>query len=632
MGKTETPLLDAIKSPEDLRRLPVEQLPEVCAELREFLIEQLSGNPGHFASGMGAVELTVALHYVYNTPYDRIVWDVGHQAYPHKILTGRKERFHTLRTFGGISGFPNPAESKFDTFTAGHASNSISAALGMSVASALRHDEPPRHVVAVIGDASIAGGMAFEALNNAANTNANLLIILNDNDMSIDRNTGSLNSYLAHITTSKAYNTLRYNTYRLLRKLRLVSERRRGFILRFGNSLKSLLTREQNIFEGLNIRYIGPIDGHDTARLVRVLTDIKDMKGPRLLHLRTVKGKGFAPAEENPAGWHAPGKFDPATGQKLKGSDKGGPKFQEVFGKTLVELAKENPRIVGVTAAMPSGTSMCELQKVMPERTFDVGISEGHAVTFAAGMAKDGLLPYVAIYSSFLQRGYDQIIHDIAIQHLPVVLCIDRAGLVGEDGVTHHGTFDLAYLRPVPGITIGAPRDERTLRNMMYSAQANPEGPYAIRYPRGNGREPQWQSPFEAIEPGTGEKLADGGKVAVLALGTSALDALDAARLAKDHGVDAAVWDMRFLKPLDISILKEVAASGMPVITVEDGSMNGGLGSAVAEWFADNGISLKLTRLGLPDAFVDHGSVAQLKKLCGIDTDSILNAIIAAAK
>lgn len=631
-SKTEYPLLDAIRQPSDLRAMSVEQLPEVCRELRSFLIEQLCDNPGHFASGMGAVELTVALHYVFNTPYDRIVWDVGHQAYPHKILTGRKDRFPTLRKLGGLSGFPNPAESKYDTFTAGHASNSISAALGMSVASALRNESPTRNVVAVIGDASISGGLAFEAINNAANAKANLLIILNDNDMSIDRPTGSLNSYLAHINTSKAYNTLRDRIYRLLRRFHLVGERQRGFIMRFNNSLKSLISREQNIFEGLNLRYFGPIDGHDTERLVRVLNDIKDMKGPRLLHLRTVKGKGFEPAEKDPAVWHAPGKFDPATGERRGGNKTGGPKFQDVFGETIVELARENPKIVGVTAAMPSGTSMSKLQKAFPERTFDVGISEGHAVTFAGGMAKDGLLPFVAIYSSFLQRGYDHIIHDVAIQGLPVTFCIDRAGLVGEDGVTHHGTFDLAYLRPVPGLTIAAPRDERMLRNMLYTAQLNPEGPMAIRYPRGNGRNPDWRTPFEAVRPGTAEQLAEGSKVAVLAIGTSALDALDAVNAARSKGVDAALWDMRFLKPIDTSVLAEVARMNVPVITVEDGTVNGGLGSAVTEWMAEHGCHAPLTRLGIPDRFVDHGTVAQLKALCGIDAASIEQAILNSAQ
>ncbi len=631
-SKTEYPLLDSIKQPADLRAMSPGQLPEVCQELRRFLISHLCDNPGHFASGMGAVELTVALHYVFNTPYDRIVWDVGHQAYPHKILTGRKDRFDTLRKFGGLSGFPNPAESRYDTFTAGHASNSISAALGMSVASSLSDEHPRRKVVAVIGDASISGGLAFEAINNAANAKSDILIILNDNDMSIDRNTGSLNSYLAHINTSKAYNKLRDKIYRLLKRLHIVGERQRGFIMRFNNSIKSIVGREQNIFEGLNIRYFGPIDGHDTERIVRVLSDIKDMKGPRLLHLRTVKGKGYAPAEKDPAVWHAPGKFDPATGQRHGSSKNGGPKFQDVFGETLVELARDNNRIVGITAAMPSGTSMSKMMKAFPERSFDVGISEGHAVTFAGGMAKEGLLPFVAIYSSFLQRGYDHIIHDVAIQGLPVTFCIDRAGLVGEDGVTHHGTFDLAYLRPVPGLTVCAPRDERTLRNMLYTAQLRESGPMAIRYPRGNGRNPDWRTPFEAVEIGTGQQLAEGTKVAVLAIGTSALDALDAVNAARMKGVDAALWDMRFLKPIDTSILKQVAAMNTPVITVEDGTVNGGLGTAVAEWMAGNNCTAPLIRLGIPDTFIDHGTVSELKRLCGIDPESIEKAILDAAK
>ena len=624
------PLLNSIESPADLRRLPVEQLNDVAAEIRRLIIHTLSANPGHFASSMGAVEITIALHYVFDTPNDRIVWDVGHQAYAHKILTGRFRQFHTLRKAGGLSGFPNPKESPYDTFTAGHASNSISAALGMSVANKLNPDAN-RQAVAVIGDASIAGGMAFEAINNAANTNANLLIILNDNDMSIDRNTGSLNSYLAHITTSKAYNKWRYRIYNGLKKVHLVSERQKGFILRFNNSLKSLITHNQNIFEGLNLRYIGPFDGHDIPRIVRALREIKDMKGPRLLHLRTVKGKGFNAAEQNPAVWHAPGTFNPATGKReVKASNEPKPlKFQNVFGETLTELADRNPRIVSVTAAMPSGTSVNIMAKKFPSRTFDVGISEGHAVTFAAGMAKDGLLPFVAIYSSFLQRGFDQIIHDVAIQHLPVTLCIDRAGLVGEDGVTHHGTFDTAYLRPIPGITIGAPRDEHMLRNMMFTAQARADGPWAIRYPRGSGREIDWRNTMREIPIGKGEWLAEGTDVVILSLGTMAYEAMEAAkRAARDYGLSIGVVDMVFLKPLDTEILEDIAKRKIPVITVEDGSAIGGLGSAVAEWIAENGAGLTLKRLGIPDTFVDHGTVAELKHQCRIDADAILHAAL----
>lgn len=626
MAKTDTPLLDTIKSPADLRKLSVEQLPQVCGELRSFLIEQLCDNPGHFASGMGAVELTVALHYVFDTPYDRIVWDVGHQAYPHKILTGRKDRFDTLRKMGGLSGFPNPAESPYDTFTAGHASNSISVAMGMSVAAALGKESPQRQVVAVIGDASIAGGLAFEALNNAANANSNLLIILNDNDMSIDRNTGSLNSYLAHITTSKAYNTLRYRTYRLLRKLHIVSERHRGFILRFNNSLKSLLSHEQNIFEGLNIRYFGPIDGHDTARLVTVLRDIKDMKGPRLLHLRTVKGKGYEPAEKDPASWHAPGRFNPSTGQKIKSQGKG-PKFQDVFGKTITELAADNERIVGITAAMPSGTSMSELAAAYPKRTFDVGISEGHAVTFAGGMAKDGLLPYVAIYSAFLQRAYDNIIHDVAVQGLPVTFCIDRAGIVGEDGVTHHGVLDLAYLRAVPGITIASPRDADMLRSLLLTSQLpDREGPWAIRYPRGKATD---RGTLPAPLPvGKGERLSEGSDLTLLTIGPVSIEAAEAVKAVASRGISVAHYDMVFLKPIDCDILREAAESGRPIITVEDGCVSGGLGSAVLEWLAARGYSVPVTRLGVPDLFVPHGDVASLRHICGYDAEGIAGEII----
>ena len=624
------PLLDSIKSPEDLRRLPIEQLNDVAAEIRRLIISTLSENPGHFASSMGAVEIAIALHYVFNTPDDRIVWDVGHQAYAHKILTGRFREFHTLRKSGGLSGFPNPKESPYDTFTAGHASNSISAALGMSVASKLNPDAN-RQAVAVIGDASIAGGMAFEAINNAANTNADVLIILNDNDMSIDRNTGSLNSYLAHITTSKAYNKWRFRIYRTLKAMRLVSDRQKGFILRFNNSLKSFITREQNIFEGLNLRYIGPFDGHDIPRIVRALREIKDMKGPRLLHLRTVKGKGFNAAEADPAKWHAPGTFDPETGKRLgvTPSSPKPPKFQDVFGETLVELAAQNPRIVAITAAMPSGTSVSKMAEKYPNRTFDVGISEGHAVTFAGGMAKDGLLPYVAIYSSFLQRGYDQIIHDVAIQHLPVVFCIDRAGLVGEDGVTHHGTFDTSYLRPIPGLTIAAPRDEHMLRNMMYTAQLHADGPWAIRYPRGRGSEVDWRNTMHEIPRGKAEWLAEGTDVAVLTLGPTAYDALEAARLAaRNHGLSMGVADMVFLKPLDTELLEDIARRRIPVITVEDASAIGGLGSAVAEWIAENASGLKLKRLGIPDKFIDHGSVAELHRQCRIDAQAIVDAAL----
>lgn len=626
------PLLSGIDSPEDLRRLDPTQLPQVCTEIREFLINSLSVNPGHFASSMGAVELTVALHYVFNTPYDRIVWDVGHQAYGHKLLTGRRDLFETNRKYGGLSGFPNPEESEYDTFTAGHASNSISAALGMSVASQLQSDMPRRNVVAVIGDASISGGLAFEGLNNAANTPNNLLIILNDNDMSIDSNVGALNTYLTHINTTKAYNTFRYKTYHLLRKLHLVSERQRDFILRFNNSLKSLLGRRQNIFEGLNIRYFGPFDGHDVDKIVRVLNDIKDMEGPRLLHLRTVKGKGYAPAENNPAAWHAPGKFVPATGARIKEAPDGTVKYQDVFGETLLELARDNDKIVGITAAMLSGTSVSVMQEALPQRVFDVGISEGHAVTFAGGLAKDGMRPFVAIYSSFMQRAYDHIIHDVAIQRLPVTFCIDRAGIVGEDGVTHHGVFDMGYLRIIPNLIIAAPRDESTLRNLLYTAQAADNGPIAIRYPRGKGHNPDWRTPMHSIPLGKGVRLKDGSQVSVLSLGTIGRMATEAVERAAQAGIDAAHYDMIFLKPLDDELLHEAARKGAPIITVEDGMRDGGFGSAVTEWLADHNYHNTVIRIGVPDKFVTHGRVPELMKECEMDADAIYDAIIKAVK
>lgn len=626
-------LLNKIDSPSDLRKLPLEKLPEVCSDIRAFLINSLSSNPGHFASSMGAVELTVALHYVFNTPYDRIVWDVGHQAYGHKLLTGRRDKFDTNRKFGGLSGFPNPEESEYDTFTAGHASNSISAALGMAVASQLQHDSPKRNVVAVIGDASISGGLAFEGLNNATITKNNLLIILNDNDMSIDRNVGALNSYLAHLTTTKAYNAFRFKVYRLLKKMHLVSEKQKDFILRFNNSLKSLIGKQQNIFEGLNIRYFGPIDGHDVERLVRVLNDIKDMEGPRLLHIRTKKGKGYTPAEKDPASWHAPGKFDPSTGERATEPTEGVPaKYQDVFGETLLELARVDDRVVGITAAMPSGTSMSIMQAEMPGRVFDVGISEGHAVTFAGGLAKDGMRPFCAIYSSFMQRAYDHVIHDVAILKLPVTLCLDRAGIVGEDGVTHHGVFDLSYLRAIPNIIISSPRDELSLRNLMFTSLKGNHGPFAIRYPRGKGRNPMWKQPMKELTIGKGEKLADGDDVAVLTIGPMASKAAAAINRAAEEGISVSHYDMIFLKPIDTEILKEVAEKNCPIITVEDGIKDGGLGSAVTEWLNDNGYDRKVTRIGVPDKFVPHGKVPELMKLCGMDEDAIYEAIVNARK
>ena len=617
-------LLKQINYPADLRKLPVEKLPEVCAEIRRFLIGSLAHNPGHFGSSMGAVELTVALHYVFDTPYDRIVWDVGHQAYGHKILTGRRERFDTCRKLNGLSGFPNPAESEYDAFIAGHASNSISAALGMAIATRLKHEQKERKVIAVIGDASIAGGLAFEGLNNASINPNNLLIILNDNDMAIDHNVGGLNEYLVNITTSRGYNKLRYDAYRTLRKLNLIDEEHRGAILRFNNSLKSLITKQQNIFEGLDIRYFGPIDGHNVINIVNKLNDIKDMTGPKILHLRTIKGKGYAPAEKEPTIWHAPGCFDPATGQR-KSEPEGNkpPKFQDVFGHTLVELAEQNDKITVITPAMPTGSSSCFMMERFPQRSFDVGISEEHAATFAAGLAKEGLQPFCSIYSTFLQRAFDEVIHDVAIQKLPVTFCIDRAGLVGEDGVTHHGVFDLCYLRCIPNMTIAAPMDEHYLRHLMYTAQLRNNGPFAIRYPRGCGSQVDWRCPMHELPVGKGRQLCEGDDIAVLSVGPIGVDALHAVQRAREAGVKAALYDMIFVKPLDEEILHEVGKKYKRVITLEDGSITGGFGSAVLEFMADNGYTPRIKRMGIPDRFIAQGSVKELHQLCGIDEESI---------
>lgn len=625
----QSSLLSRINSPADLKKLSPAQLPQLCAEIRRFLIDNVSQNPGHFGSSMGAVELTVALHYVFDTPYDRIVWDVGHQAYAHKLLTGRRDVFDTNRRLGGISGFPNPSESEYDTFSAGHASNSISAALGMAVATELNGDNPRRHVAAVIGDASISGGLAFEGLNNAANTKSNLLIILNDNDMSIDRNVGSLHSYLAHITTSRGYNSFRFKAFNALKKLRIVTDRQRGPIMRFNNSLKALLTHEQNIFEGLNIRYFGPLDGHDVIRMVRVLNDIKDMKGPRLLHLRTVKGKGYEPAERDPSRWHAPGRFNPATGEVVKsGGVQPLPKYQDIFGRTLLELARFDRRVVGVTAAMSSGTSMNILQEALPGRVFDVGISEGHAVTFAGGLATDGMRPYVAIYSTFLQRSYDNIVNDTAIQSLPVTLCIDRAGLVGEDGVTHHGVYDMAYLRPIPGMIIASPRSAAMLRDLMYTSLVTEHGPMAIRYPRGQADSsvPD-DAPMRCLPLGRGELLSDGDDLSVISIGPIAANVSLAVDKARAEGIGAAHYDAVFLKPLDDEMMHEVGRRGKPVITVEDGTVEGGLGTAVSDWLNDHGYRLHVEKIGVPDRFIYHGSVAELYRQCGLDVESIYTKI-----
>ena len=626
VGENSFELLDKIRYPEDLRKLDVEQLPQLCQELRQDIIEEVSVNPGHFASSLGVVELTVALHYVYDTPEDRIVWDVGHQAYAHKLLTGRREQFFTNRKLGGIRPFPTPMESPYDTFTCGHASNSISAALGMAVAAKLGGNQQ-RHVVAVIGDGAMSGGLAFEGINNVSSTDNDLLIVLNDNDMSIDRAVGGMEKYLLNLDTNETYNHLRFKAAQWLHAKGWLDDDRKKGILRLNNALKSALSHQQNIFEGMNIRYFGPFDGHDVKEVVRKLRQLKLMRGPKLLHLHTTKGKGYKPAEESATIWHAPGKFDPATGERLVCNNTGEPpRYQDVFGETLVELAQANPKIVGVTPAMPTGCSLNIMMKAMPNRAFDVGIAEGHAVTFSAGMAKDGLMPFCNIYSSFSQRAYDNIIHDAALLNLPVVLCLDRAGLVGEDGPTHHGVFDIAALRAVPNLTIASPMDEHELRNLMYTAQLPGKGTFVIRYPRGNGVCPDWRSPFEEITIGTGRCLRAGTDVAVITLGPIGNDV--AKLLDEMQGTkQVAHYDLRFVKPLDENLLQDIGSKFNKIITIEDGVRNGGMGSAVMEWMADHGFRPQIVRMGLPDAFVEHGSVAELRQLVGLDADSIRKEI-----
>lgn len=625
--------LPHIDSPADLRRLRPDELPEVCAELRRDIIEELAVNPGHLGSSLGAVELTVAIHYVFDTPDDLLVWDVGHQAYGHKILTGRRDRFSTNRRLGGLKPFPSPEESPYDTFACGHASNSISAALGMAVARRLGGGPAARrHTVAVIGDGSMSGGLAFEGLNNVSESPADLLIVLNDNDMSIDRAVGGMKQYLKHLHTSRGYNSLRFGLSRLLMRAGLLTPRRRAGLIRLGNALKSALWRSPNVFEGMNIRYFGPADGHDVVELVRILGELKQMSGPRMLHLHTQKGHGYAPAEASATVWHAPGRFDVESGELLEPSAEGRPpRYQDVFGETLVELARADRRIVGVTPAMPTGSGIGLLMQALPGRAFDVGIAEGHAVTFSAGMAKEGLLPFCAIYSSFAQRAYDNIIHDAALLGLPVTLCLDRAGLVGQDGPTHHGVFDLCALRPVPGITIASPYDERELRRLMYTAARRERGVFVIRYPRGCGRLTDWRCPLETVEPGTGRRLSEGtSPVCLLTLGPIGQTGADALGLyARRHPRAASVahYDLRFLKPLDENLLEDIALRHTTVVTLEDGARQGGMGSAVLEWLADHGHATRVVRLGLPDRFVEHGTPDELYRLTGLDAESICRVI-----
>ena len=626
-------LLDNIDYPSDLKKLKTDELPALCKELRQTIVDELAVNPGHLASSLGALELTVALHYVYDTPDDRIVWDVGHQAYAHKILTGRKSRFCTNRKLHGLKPFPSPEESEYDTFPCGHASNSISAALGMAVAAKLTGQQ--RHVVAVIGDGAMSGGLAFEGLNNVSSSPNDLLIILNDNNMSIDRSVGGMKQYLLSLNTNETYNNMRFRFARWMSEHGFMSDNRRNGIIRLSNAMKSAISHQQNVFEGMNIRYFGPVDGNDVKEVTRVLRLLKNMTGPKLLHLHTVKGHGYPPAEKRPTIWHAPGKFNPVTGERISAGENKleketamPQKFQDVFGHTILELAEKNPRIVGITPAMPTGCSLNIMMDAMPHRTFDVGIAEGHAVTFAGGMAKDGLQPFCNIYSAFAQRAYDNIIHDVAMLNLPVVICLDRAGLVGEDGATHHGAFDLAALRPIPNLTICSPMDECELRHMMYTAQLPGKGTWVIRYPRGCGSRPDWRCEMQELEAGKGRKIyshtGDGpygqktARTALLTIGPIGHDAEEVARQ-----LDITHYDMRFLKPIDEDILRCVAEQCDVVVTVEDGVRNGGLGSAVTEWMDDHHHPVHVERMGLPDSFVEHGTVAELRRIAGLDKDAI---------
>ena len=620
------PILSTINFPSDLRKLDKKQLKPLCKELRTFIIEELANNPGHLASSLGVVELTVSLHYVFDTPEDRIVWDVGHQAYGHKILTGRREKFSTNRKFKGLSGFPSPKESEYDAFVAGHASNSISAALGMAIGSEKLDSD--RKVVAVIGDGSMTGGLAFEGLNNVCVNPNNLLVILNDNNMAIDNAVGGLSEYLTDITSSAFYNKWRFRFYHFLKKIGLMKTSTRNRMVRMGNHIKSALTGGSNIFEGLNIRYFGQLDGHNIDQLVKVLTDIKNFQGPRVLHIKTTKGKGFAPAENSATVWHAPGLYNPETGERIKSKSTDADLYQDVFGQTLLDLAEVNKNIVGVTPAMPTGCSMNIMMQKMPDRVFDVGIAEAHAVTFSAGMAKEGLMPFCNIYSSFMQRAYDQIIHDVALQNLNMVLCLDRAGLVGADGPTHHGAFDMAYLRCIPNLTIASPLNELELRNLMFTAQLEGKGTFVLRYPRGAGEGVVWKDvPMQEIPVGKGQVLKQGSKVAVLTIGPIGNTVMKAVESLGTDASEVGVYDMRFLKPLDTELLDEIFKKYKSIVTVEDGSLRGGFGSAVLEYMADSGVALPVKRIGIPDNFIEHGSPAELYHMLGMDSSGITSVL-----
>jgi 1-deoxy-D-xylulose-5-phosphate synthase len=619
-------MLAGIDSPEDLRKLSEEQLEEVCQELRCFIIDVLSENPGHFGASLGVVELTVALHYVYNTPFDKLIWDVGHQAYSHKILTGRRDTFHTNRKLNGISGFPNPQESEYDTFGVGHSSTSISAALGMAMASQLMGDN--RKVVAVIGDGALTGGMAFEALNNASINNPDVLIVLNDNSIAIDPNVGGMHNYLVQIAASDTYNKLKDKIWNTLGNMWSIGRKTRSAVQKIEHSTKSFFFKQSNLFEALNIRYFGPVDGHDVRNLVKLMVQLKKIPGPKILHVITIKGKGYFPAENNQTLFHAPGKFDKFTGLQHKTTNGDEPPlYQDVFGETILELARINSKIVGITPAMLSGSSLNIMQREMPHRVFDVGIAESHAATYSAGLAAAGMIPFCNIYSSFSQRAYDQIIHDVAIQKLPVVFCLDRGGLVGADGATHHGVFDMAFLRCIPNLTIAAPMNEVELRNLMYTAQHEKMGPFVIRYPRGNGVLKAWRTTFEKLPLGKGRKLVDGTELAIVSIGHPGNFATEAIKLAATEGISVAHFDLRFLKPLDKSLLHEVFSTYDEIITVEDGVVTGGMGSALVEFMNENGYQSQITMLGIADEFVLHGKPEELYNMCGFDTSGILKAI-----
>ena len=627
MSDKEFSILDRVNSPEDLKGLGPDDLIQLCRELREFIIDIVSSNPGHFGASLGVVELTVALHHVFNTPEDRIIWDVGHQAYGHKILTGRKEIFHTNRKYKGISGFPKPTESRYDAFGVGHASTSISAALGIALASQhLKKDD--RQVVAVIGDGALTGGLAFEGLNNTGSEKSNLLVILNDNNIAIDPNAGAIKEYLIDITTSKTYNRLRNEIWNILGALSKLGPNAQRYAQQIEHGVKSMFLKRSNLFEALNFRYFGPVDGHDILHLTGILKDMKHIQGPKLLHVKTQKGKGFPQAEKHQTAFHSPGRFDKKTGQFLVSKETGRPpRYQDVFGHTLLELARKNERIIGITPAMPTGSSLKIMMEEIPERTYDVGIAEQHAVTFAAGMAIEGMVPFCNIYSSFMQRAYDQVIHDVCIQNLPVIFCLDRGGLVGDDGATHHGVFDLSYMRNVPNMIVSAPMNEEELRNLMFTAQQKNHGPFSIRYPRGRGVMVDWKKPFREIPIGRGRMLRNGTEIAILSvghIGNLVAEALD--KLEEDH-INAAHFDMRFIKPLDEKLLHRVFKEFRLVVTVEDGVVSGGFGSAVLEFMCDQGYASQVKRLGVPDKFIEQGTQQELYKECGFDVEGIMATV-----